>query len=147
MLEPFAHIRVVVTATEWGNFFGLRMHPDAQPEIQELARCMYQAMMESQPNVLHPGQWHLPYITEEDADLTIHQKIRVSVARCARVSYRLHDGTRTTLEKDLQLYDQLIKADPAHASPCEHQAIAMNSALAPSRNFLGWWQLREQLGV
>ena len=36
MLEPFSHIKVVCTATEYDNFFYLRCHPDAQPEIQKL---------------------------------------------------------------------------------------------------------------
>lgn len=33
LLEPFSHINVVVSATEWDNFFGLRLDKAAQPEI------------------------------------------------------------------------------------------------------------------
>lgn len=40
LLEPFQYIKVIVTATEWDNFFKLRLHEDAQPEMYELARCM-----------------------------------------------------------------------------------------------------------
>jgi thymidylate synthase ThyX len=65
LLEPFQFITVVVTATEWDNFFALRLHPDAQPEIQELARCMKEAMDLVEPTSLEPGEWHLPYITED----------------------------------------------------------------------------------
>ncbi|AKO61574.1 hypothetical protein [Stenotrophomonas phage IME-SM1] len=43
ILEPFAMIKVVVTATEWGNFFNLRSHPDAQPEIKILADAIIDA--------------------------------------------------------------------------------------------------------
>ena len=38
LLEPWQYINVVLTATEFDNWFDLRDHPDAQPEIQELAR-------------------------------------------------------------------------------------------------------------
>ena len=36
ILEPWQFINVIVTSTEWDNFFELRIHPDAQPEIKEL---------------------------------------------------------------------------------------------------------------
>lgn len=62
ILEPWAHINVVVTATEWANFFGLRAHPDAQPEIRELAEAMMAAMGQSDPALLAHGMWHLPYV-------------------------------------------------------------------------------------
>src|SRR5579871_2233935 len=39
-LEWFGYIDVLVTSTDWRNFFALRDHGDAQPEIQELARLM-----------------------------------------------------------------------------------------------------------
>ena len=41
ILEPFAHITVVCTATDFANFFALRCHKDAQPEIKELAILMH----------------------------------------------------------------------------------------------------------
>lgn len=136
LLEPFTHIRVVVTATEWSNFFALRRHPDAQPEMKYLADLMWEAMQASKPALRQPGQWHLPYIEEEDWDnaLTspdetldtdpeaIKTLLKISTARCARVSYRLHDGAPSTIEKDLALYDRLVGANPKHASPAEHQA-------------------------
>jgi hypothetical protein len=63
---------------------------------------------------------------------------RVASARCARVSYLQHDGTRSW-EKDLELADKLI--GPGHWSPFEHPARAMAK---PERraNFVGWEQLR-----
>ena len=49
--------------------------------------------------------------------------IKISVARCARVSYTSFEtGRRSTLEEDLALYDRLVGAQPLHASPAEHQA-------------------------
>lgn len=44
ILEPFQFIKVIVTATEWYNFFALRLAPDAQPEIRQLARVIYDEM-------------------------------------------------------------------------------------------------------
>jgi thymidylate synthase ThyX len=46
LLEPFGHISVVVTATEWDNFFALRCHPDADPTMRALAEAMRDAIAE-----------------------------------------------------------------------------------------------------
>jgi hypothetical protein len=156
ILEPFTHIRVVVTATEWANFFALRRHADAQPEIRHLADLMWVAMQTSQPVDLRPGEWHLPYVTANEA-LDVEHALKVSTARCARVSYRLHDGKPTTLEKDLALYEALVGADPKHASPAEHQATPDRllfgltgqpiawAAAALHGPFRGWVQHRKTL--
>lgn len=142
LLEPFSHINVVVTATEWDNFFALRDHPDAQPEIQVLARAIKQAMKASIPTRLKNNDWHLPYITEEDrVGGTVDDLIKASVARCARVSYLTHDGRKTSLKEDITLHDKLVVAEPLHASPAEHQAIAIG-AKEQERNFVGWRQYR-----
>ena len=121
--EPFAHIKVLVTATEWENFFSLRCHPDAQPEIQELAVQMKRCMSESTPTELSYYQWHLPFVTAEEKDHhDLSDLLKASTARCARVSYMNHDGSKPDMNKDAVLYDQLITSRPIHASPTEHQA-------------------------
>lgn len=172
ILEPFSHINVLVTATEWDNWFELRDHPDAQPEIAELARQMRKAMEASTPKRLNAGEWHLPYITQEDrmrcmsAAATmdgvppIELQRRVSAARCARVSYKTFDGGTPTVEADLKLFDKLAAGRPLHASPLEHQAMALHgsggvkhpaggepiwhesSIRYYQRNFRGWLQYR-----
>lgn len=127
LLEPFAHIRVVVSTTHFRNFFALRRHPDALPEFRLLADAMHAALSNSIPNKLYPGDWHLPYLggdeewPEEDGD-PIGTAIKVSVARCARVSYRTHSGNKPSVAADLKLYERLVGSIPLHASPCEHQA-------------------------
>jgi thymidylate synthase ThyX len=131
ILEPFAHINVLVTATEWDNFFGLRDHPDAQPEIQALAKAMRKARDESLPV---ESIWHTPYCDD----------LKRSAARCARVSYLTHEGKEPTYEQDIALFDRLAHANPMHSSPMEHQAIAIDGWC---RNFKGWRQFRDILEV
>lgn len=123
VLEPYLYVHGVVTATEWSNFFELRDHKDAQPEIQTLAKAIRSAIDDSTPEVLEPGEWHLPFVTDFEKDwLDLETQKKVSVARCARTSYLTHDGNQPTVIKDLSLYQDLVGARPLHASPAEHQA-------------------------
>lgn len=151
VLEPFQHIHVIVTATEWVNFFELRTHTDAQPEFQELALQMKAAMINSIPTLLKDNEWHLPYVTDIDQsdvramNLDSKALLKLSAARCARVSYLTHDGKAPDIDKDLALYDRLITMKPAHASPIEHQATPNNSKEYAylQGNFIGWVQFRK----
>ncbi len=152
VLEPYAHITVVCTATDYNNFYALRDHPAALPEICVLAQKMYSAQQNSIPKHICLGEWHLPFITEEDyADYPINDGgaalVKMSVARCARVSYLNHDGKRPTFEQDMQLYDRLLGQVPIHASPAEHQATPfdMYSKDRMSGNLRGWMQYRKSL--
>jgi thymidylate synthase ThyX len=123
ILEPFQYIEVVLTATDFANWFELRHHEDAQPEIYELARLMKIAQDESTPRLLQPGEWHLPYITDEERlSMPTNLLLNVSAARCCRVSYLRHDGSAPDIRKDLELCEMLVGARPLHASPFEHQA-------------------------
>lgn len=139
LLEPFAHINVIVTATDWANFFTQRLHEDAQPEIHELARQMHIAMEHSRPKIIPVGQWHLPYVTES-GDISVLK--RVSAARCARVSYKTHDGRTPSVEEDLALFDNLATAEPRHLSPLEH-VCTPGKARGRRANLRDWVQLRK----
>lgn len=142
ILEPFQMIHVIVTATEWDNFFELRDHPDAQPEIRELAKKIRSAMRNSRPKTLDAGQWHLPYVlADERASLPINLLRKLSAARCARVSYLTHDGKAPDRAKDVSLFEKLVGSRPLHASPVEHQATP--NAGEWSGNFYGWTQFRK----
>jgi hypothetical protein len=168
LLEPFQFIKVIVTATEWDNFFNLRIHPDAQPEIQELARCIKIAQDKVEPDELVPGQWHLPYITKEEFEGPIPERYLklASAGRCARVSYLNHDKSRSNAFVCAELAKKLLIA--GHLSPFEHQARPMDiknnikNNLHPweweqgvthidresnfwSGNFKGWIQYRQTL--
>lgn len=144
ILEPFQWMHTLITATEWQNFFDLRCHSDAQPEMQALAYAIYRTMQASTPRVLGVGDWHLPYVSVgEQNDSYITDLRKVSAARCARVSYLRHDGVVPRLQDDLDLFERLAGSAPIHASPLEHQATPMPDPLGASRNFRGWRQFRE----
>lgn len=165
LLEPFQHITVIATATEWSNFFALRCHKDAQPEFQELAKLMWNEYQNNTPQTLSTGQWHLPFVSKEDEyelsnlflfkdvpgqygsmyNELLRQLIISSVARCARVSYNNHDGTTSSFQKDIELYERLVKHNPIHASPTEHQAMALLDRQQTSGNLVGWKQFRKTL--
>ena len=140
LLEPFQMMKTVLTATEFDNFFWLRCDSDAQPEIQELANCMFEAMKQSQPEVLESGQWHTPYVehvfkggkfetyclTDEDDNiiklLTEEEAKAISASCCAQVSYRTLNNT---YEKAMDIYSKLASGRKVHASPFENVAKVM----------------------
>lgn len=145
ILEPFQWMRTVVTATEWDGFFELRCHKDAQPEIQHLALMMRQAIEVSKPVA---RKYHLPYVNMNPETYKHYRELaKISAARCARTSYVKFDGEVPTDKDDLGLYNKLIEATPAHASPVEHQAYASPISIAHCNNFKGWIQHRKELGV
>lgn len=169
--EAFQMMKTIVTATEWDNWFELRNHEDAQPEIHELAGLMVEAMGRSKPFPLASGEWHVPYVARyrdtygdiNYSGLTLEQARMVSASCCAQVSYRKSDDS---LEKAAMIFDKLINSKPAHASPVEHQATPMLNSRAifnvaapyswekgithvsrdnsfGSGNFVGWIQFRQ----
>lgn len=149
ILEPFVMMKIVITGTEWNNFFWLRNHKDAQPEFKDLAAKMQKAKDESKPFVLLDSEWHVPYINRErytlgngesdiiysigadDADgvqdLTTNEALMLSSSLCAQTSYRKADDT---LEKAVSIYKRLVESEPVHASPFEHQGMCKNIGTA-----------------
>lgn len=200
LLEPFMWHTVLITATEWENFFALRcpryeltdqnkhvfftrskrdflqklgsegylwgkkrtdltetdwlLHNKGQAEIHmmALAEAIWDAMNESTPKELKPGEWHIPFgdkinlsqlddiIADDlgglDTDLREFEEqiankrndylIKVATARCARVSYIVvgEEGKPDDYKADIALHDRL-KAS-GHWSPFEHCAKCMN---------------------
>ena len=141
VLEPFLWHTVIVTATEWENFFALRCAPAAQPEIRAAALRMREALDTSLPGRIGYGEWHLPLVQDDERELPIELQKKVSAARCARVSYLTHDGTRE-IEKDFDLHDRL-RTD-RHLSPFEHVATPAPDAEFHA-NFRGWLQMRREV--
>lgn len=124
ILEPFTKIKVIVTATEWDNFFKLRLSPDADPEIQHLAKAIKMAMNAVSNTYVYinaHGGRTLPYVNFDELDAIDDLRILtlISAARCARVSYLNHDGSKPDILKDLALAKRLINS--GHMTPFEHQ--------------------------
>jgi len=133
--EPWMIMKTVISGTEWANFWWLRAHADAQPEIHELAVKMFAVYNASTPQLLQPGEWHLPYVKSHrlssgeliyldatDTPITTEQARVISASCCAQVSYRKSDDSYAKAEK---IFRQLIESQPCHASPVEHQATPM----------------------
>ena len=143
ILEPFAWITVIITATEWSNFFTQRCHPDAQPEIKALADLMLKAFRASSASRVARGEWHLPLLQSDERHLDLTTRQHLSVARCARVSYLTHEGQRDHA-KDLELYERLRGGGAnGHWSPFEHVATPLDDGGEWAANFRGWKALRK----
>lgn len=138
-LEPFVHMTTILTATDFGNFFNLRAHKDAQPEFQELAFQMLVASEESKPNLLAQEQWHIPFGDKMPEGLDDEHKLMIATARCARISYMTHDG-EMNIDKDYAIFEKL--RDSGHWSAFEHCSQNMEN-FTRYGNFKGWKQYRK----
>lgn len=144
LLEPFQHMRTILTATEFDNFFKLRIDDAADPNIRTLAELMRDAIGGSEP-VVRSGRepedsinWHLPYVTDSEREETRDNPLflcALSSARCARVSYNNHDGTAPSPEKDTRLHNRLLTN--GHLSPHEHQGVPIVDG-SRVNNLIGW---------
>lgn len=143
LLEPFLWMRGIITATDWSNFFALRLDEGARKEMQALALVMRNAMEMSDPRVLEPGEWHLPYVTDEEqqqAESMLRQDWpTVSAGRLARISFdnaHKHEGRTASIKRG----EMLIGS--GHWSPFEHPAICLER-MQSHGNFRGWMQARK----
>ena len=137
VLEPYLHITTLVSATEWDNFFNLRLADDAQPEIQELAKEMKAAIDNSKPV---ERNFHLPYTQEHEIDVyELNTLFKLSSARCCRISYLNHNN-EYDVKEDIALADKLIANK--HLSPLEMSATAYAVKDTRTSNFIGWKQYR-----
>ncbi len=131
LLEPFMWHTTVLSSTEWDNFFELRIAPDAQPEIYELAwkmKAAYDASSAEQ------RRFHLPYITYQEGTDELAFSIKHSVACCATVSYKAPEELKN-LEVASRIFDSM--AQEKHLSPFEHVAFEP-AALEEFCTALGW---------
>lgn len=163
ILEPWFNIRIILSGTEFENFFALRAHPDAQPEFQVLAKLMLDQYNEADPKQLKVGEWHIPFGDKIEMDrlnqfyddgsgmvsMSIEElrkmreelSIKIAIARCARVSYLNYDG-KDDYFADVKLCDRLFGSIPRHLSPTEHVAQALPDN-GFSGNFSGFKQYRK----
>lgn len=156
ILEPWFNIRIILSGTEFENFFALRVHPDAQPEICALATKMLELYNSNEPKKLTDGEWHIPFgdkiimdklLTDDeklfgfDVEKIYQKKIKIAIARCARISYFNYEG-KDDYEADIKLCERLFGSIPRHLSPTEHVARCENSSDFYG-NFRGWMQYRK----
>jgi hypothetical protein len=160
-LEAYMWHTVIITATEWENYFALRAHEAAEIHIQKLAYVMLEEMNNSTPKVLQPGEWHIPFgdnmdenkiqslyvgpdALGEQEEWLQRAKVKVATARCARVSYTVvgEEGKPDNYESDIKLHDRLLSM--GHLSPFEHCAQCTENE-GWSGNFQGWTQYRKVL--
>jgi hypothetical protein len=134
-------ITSVISGTEWNNLFGLRYHEAAQPEFQCLAAIIWDEYNFSTPVSRKPGEWHLPYITEEERQREDNKYTLAlqSTARCGRVSY-FRQG---------QVFDKMNEINRAnsfiaqgHWSTAEFAAVAQ-PASERHGNLTGWRPVRK----
>jgi hypothetical protein len=162
ILEPWFHIRIILSGTDFENFFALRVHKDAHPDLQKLAGLMLDQYNASEPTSIKAGGWHIPFgdkIDEEKLMLAINNmnidyhwalgntnlviekyKEKIAIARCARISYLNYEG-KDDYEADIKLCDRLFKNTPKHLSPTEHVAESQDNNERIG-NFCGWKQYR-----
>lgn len=124
VLEPYMWHTIVVTAsvTELSNFFGLRIHPDAQEQISTIATMMKEQVDQSTPRLLQEGEWHTPYVAIDEFAAPF-DAIRASAARCAAASYN-RQAAKKQFDEEVKRYDMLVHG--GHMSPLEHQARPLN---------------------
>lgn len=161
VIEPWMNIETIISSTEHANLFHLRKHKDAEPSFQHVAMLAWELFHNSMPTFVRPNGWHLPYVYNDDIEAAkaTEELIKLSVGRCARVSYLTHEGKRDR-QADYDLHDRLVRAattgdDPLHASPLEHQARAVGRVerhgfgeISQPREyrsgpFVGWQQYRK----
>lgn len=158
-LEWFGWIDVLITSVHWTNFFELRISDYAQPEFDTLARAIYGEMERSTPKLLQPGEWHLPYITDQEADgrWGVPALLKLSTARSARLSYEPFKEGKFNINDEMDRHDALVVNRPVHASPAEHQCTPDHFISARiggtgmwkrpdlHGNLTGWCQYRKTL--
>ncbi len=167
VIEPWMHIVVNVTATDYDNWFALRDHKMAQPEIREVAAQMRYLYDKSTPQQIKSGEWHLPYVFQadwsevaarDDVDIAGEYLVKVSTGRVARTSYLTHDGKRD-LKEDVALHDRCLAS--GHMGPFGHTAMALSNDewrawaaelfgrymlhRVPMGNLYGWKQYRKTI--
>jgi hypothetical protein len=147
LLEPWVWITVIVTGTEFDNFYALRRHKDAQPEIKRIADLWHEAMGTSTPQLLKPGEWHLPLVDDYDKLMVegfkIEDIVQICIGRCTRVSYLTHLGVRDP-QADIELAAKL--QTNGHMSPFEHAAMCLTTHETQwSGNLRGWLSFRKTL--
>ena len=130
-LEAYMWHTIVLTGTEFDNFLALRDHADAQGEIATIARHIRTALKKSTPKFVDYGQWHTPYVDEDEFPGDIELSIKASAARAGSASYGRQDVKRSPEDEVIRYQDY---RDKFHMSPLEHQATPISKEEREIRN-------------
>jgi hypothetical protein len=100
----------------------------ADIHIMALSEAMWDAKNQSLPNILEPGDWHIPYSHLNSVNDTIENKVKAGVGKAARVSYTVvgHDK-KDKISTLINIHDKLVSANPIHASPLDQLGRAMTN--------------------
>jgi thymidylate synthase ThyX len=147
LLEPWMVVPVLVSATEWDNFFELRCAPNASPHFRDFALAMRSLYQESKPS---NKDFHAPFADDLDQlerQLPVRDILLVIAGRCARISYNNHLSGRRDIEADLNLGQRLLAEK--HMSPFEHIAIRAAGSYYNLRGFASarWLFQETKLGL
>lgn len=140
LLEPFQHIKTILTGNDFDNFFHLRIAPDVQPEMCELAKKMKEVYDKHTPYELKDDEVHCPYFNS--VSVYDSKTILTSVALCAQVSYRKENSEPETVKR---IINMLLTAERLHASPFEHVCRPIGEHSEQLGNINGYRQLRHSV--
>ena len=145
------------SATDWENWFNLRLEKDADPNICMLAYKMYEAMSKSVPVLLKKGEYHLPYVGkyaipvaysdlggyeyetgynvfyyDKECYHTIEHCLTLEEAikySVASCASVSYRATDMTLDKAEKIWNMLVKSEVVHASPLTHVATPISKEI------------------
>lgn len=149
VLQDLCPLVEIVTATDWDNYFALRLdtdeegNPRPRPEVFKTVQAVKAALDASEPRFIDRGGWHLPLVDDDEVD-AIYEEIRpegapaefaamVSAGRCARVSYDKHRDS----ESFHASYARAMRLrESGHMSPFEQCATPFGITEQQARNEL-----------
>ena len=117
-----------IDTSKWSDLDWLHLNKgQAEIHMMDLAEKIYDCIQESVPKQLK-NEWHIPFedkINELYPNLTLEDKIKVSVGMAANTSYTIvGDGSIITLEKATRIHDKCKEL--SHCSVFERCARAMS---------------------
>jgi hypothetical protein len=136
-LDHYARIPIIVTSTNFPYYFELRTAAGVKPEFRRIALLMQQLFCESTPKLT---SWHIPWLTQDEDDMDLNDKLIMCAARCAWLSYSNH-LKQSSLDSAKKLVDKLIKE--MHSSVFDHAAKSSPNRVGGI--YKGWMEHRKIL--
>lgn len=119
-LDQYVRVPIICTSTNWEYFFKLRTAADVKPEFRRIALEMERLYNESVPK---ETSFHIPWILPNENHYAIQDKLVLSTARSAWISYANHENL-SSLDIAQKTVTKLW--NDGHSSPFDHCASASN---------------------